>query len=101
MPFFHPSGPKKGQPIFARHEYNNRVQLATRRFYKKLVLKHGVTWADRAGDIVVVPDHLRQDEWTLHVLSGATLLEACYEAIRDDPRNDQVIELLRGQVCRL
>ncbi|CAK0872027.1 unnamed protein product, partial [Prorocentrum cordatum] len=100
QPFFRDGG-SDGEKLFIRHPLNQRRQRGTMRHYKKLILKQGVSWSDRAGDIVVQPTCLDPSKWILRVLGGATLLDACYNAIKDAPKNEQVLSMIDHQVPRV
>jgi hypothetical protein len=84
------------QPRFFRHPLiNNRNQRQTRRKYKKILKVDGVVLGAR-GEIIVIPkDESMNEYW---VLGGAHLIEALYDAYREDPSNLQILASLKSGI---
>ena len=81
---------KNGTTVrFLRHPMNQRNQAMVRKRYVQHILEHGVM-RDVRSTTVVVPDSWGVEDRTLHVVCGATLLEAAYEAHQLHSKNPQV-----------
>ena len=91
----------RGRKVFERHALNDRHQAAVVDAYKESIKKEGVLRGVRS-DIWAVASSLDADfPERLHVISGASLIEAAYKANAEDQDNPNVIRTLAGQVFNI
>ena len=90
VPFFKTGADGSKVKTFVRHARNNRKQMSARLVYVKNIIKEGFQKTARAGGVYVVPREENGVE-VLHVISGATLLEAIYDAHSEAPEAPQVV----------
>ena len=77
-----------GSKTFVRHVINAlRKNVAVQHEYKVLIKRSGIIKGARAGFIIGVPSVLNRSEMVVHLIAGATLMEALYLAHEESPEN--------------
>jgi hypothetical protein len=88
-----------------RHWLNVRDEHDTRKHYVELILKHGILrdvrgnpWSVTETMNYVGADGKDYSETKFHLLSSATLFEACYIAAETHPDNEQVKQTIGSPI---
>ena len=83
---------------FLRHELNRECLIAVMMAYVAFFLENVYVKGGRAGAFIAVPTSLDPSTWQLHVISGATFLEAVYFCIENHRDNKYVDHILKTGV---